>query len=347
MRITLIMAIAGGAWAQSLSELVEEGLTHYERREWTSAADKFEAALKLRQSSSKIHHLLGKVLAEKSVPPDPGRIIEVFSALSERQHSAESRYWLGRAYLMQEEQQDAKDWLRRAKQTSTKEYVSEKDIDAALLQATEPYKPGVLQPPVPPPKPPGLSVFAPAILGGVLVMTGAVAVWVMRRRQPKDPRVFISYRKDDTRLSAVMLYNDLVKEFGKGDVFLDSELLGAGSWRRQIPSALARCRVVLVVIGRQWLAILKKRQSDPKKAKDVHREEIALALSLNDITVMPVQVDNTEVIDGRELPDDIRALTDQQSFELADSGARREADLQKLIHEIRTALERPRTRQAA
>jgi hypothetical protein len=147
--------------------------------------------------------------------------------------------------------------------------------------------------------------------------------------------IFISYRQDDAKPWALLLCERLAGAFGKERIFLDVDTLHAGNWRTQIDHALNQCRVVLVVIGRRWLTITDdtglQRLTRPE---DVHRHEIASALARSEITVIPVRVDGAPMPRTAELPPDIQSLTDQQSRELSDSGAKREVDMELLIEDI-------------
>ena len=98
--------------------------------------------------------------------------------------------------------------------------------------------------------------------------------------------VFISYRQDDAKPYALLLRQDLVEAFGEENVFLDKDTLHAGSWREQIQAALDRSGVALIVIGRRWLTSADSRgQRRLDLPDDVHRHEIAVALSRKDVTV--------------------------------------------------------------
>jgi hypothetical protein len=148
--------------------------------------------------------------------------------------------------------------------------------------------------------------------------------------------IFISYRQDDAKPWALLLCEELAGVFGDDRVFLDKDALHAGSWRAQINEALNQCRVVLVVIGRRWLTITDESgQRRLNHSDDVHRQEIALALSRKDVTVIPVLVDGVAMPRAEDLPTDIRSLTEQQARELSDARARREVDMQLLIEDIR------------
>ena len=147
--------------------------------------------------------------------------------------------------------------------------------------------------------------------------------------------IFIAYRQEDSKPWALLLRKDLEEAFGEENVFLDKDTLRAGNWRTQIHEALSQCRVIVVVIGRQWLSITDgaglRRLDSPD---DVHRNEIAFALSREEVTVIPVRVDGAAMPQAGDLPSDIRLLADQQSRELSDGSARRKVDIQILIEDI-------------
>ena len=147
--------------------------------------------------------------------------------------------------------------------------------------------------------------------------------------------IFISYRQIDTKAWAIGLRDDLAKVFGDDQVFLDKDALGPGNWRDQLERALKQCSVVLVVIGRQWLTIADE-QNRPRISvpDDVHRQEIALALNHQGVTVIPVLVDEATMPKAEQLPEDIRRLTDQQAYKVGDTQVRRKADLEILVKGI-------------
>ncbi|MDR4469257.1 MAG: toll/interleukin-1 receptor domain-containing protein [Nitrospira sp.] len=147
--------------------------------------------------------------------------------------------------------------------------------------------------------------------------------------------IFISYRQADAKAWAIGLRDDLAKAFGDDHVFLDKDALGPGNWRDQLQRALERCSVVLVVIGKQWLTTADE-QNRPRISLpgDVHRHEIALALSYQGVTVIPVLVDEATMPKADQLPEDIRGLTNQQAYKIGDTKARRKTDVEVLVKGI-------------
>jgi TIR domain len=147
--------------------------------------------------------------------------------------------------------------------------------------------------------------------------------------------IFISYRERDSKGWALSLRDRLVEAFGEEKVFLDKDALRAGKWKDQIERALGDCNIVLVVIGRGWLSAVDDQSRQRLMLEDdVHRREIALALSRPDVTVIPVLVDGAAMPKVAQLPSDISTLTQQQSRAISDSAAHRKVDLDSLIGDI-------------
>jgi hypothetical protein len=147
--------------------------------------------------------------------------------------------------------------------------------------------------------------------------------------------IFISYRQADAKAWAITLGDELARAFGEHCIFLDKDALHAGNWREQIRRELKRCKVMVVVIGPRWLTIAdEKNRPCIQLGNDVHRQEIALALSRSRVTVIPVLVDEASMPRPDQLPSDLRRLTDQQARRIGDTRARRMADFALLIKDI-------------
>lgn len=147
--------------------------------------------------------------------------------------------------------------------------------------------------------------------------------------------IFISYRQADAKAWAISLRDGLARVFGENEVFLDKDTLHAGNWRDQINRALDRCAVTLIVIGPRWLTIVDE-QNRPRIGlpEDVHHQEVALALSRSDVTVIPVLVDEAQMPRAEQLPEDLHSLCDQQDYKFGDTKSRRKADLEVLVKNI-------------
>lgn len=108
------------------------GLTYLENNNIVNAADEFEKAFKIIPSSEKIHNAIGVTLFIKSNPHDSKRIIDLFSTLENKQHSASSLYWLGKAYIHIDNDK-AMELFNKAHELSS-EYLLQDDIDNAIKE---------------------------------------------------------------------------------------------------------------------------------------------------------------------------------------------------------------------
>ena len=135
-------------------------------------------------------------------------------------------------------------------------------------------------------------------------------------------KIFISYRRDDDAFAAGHLYEDLASHFGDQNVFLDKSSLKAGDrFDPVIAEALASCKVLIALIGRNWVTITEQRQLSPD-TKDYVQWEISTVLKRTDsetglpITVIPVLVGGAQLPDVEDLPDDLSGLVENIKHEL-------------------------------
>ena len=133
------------------------------------------------------------------------------------------------------------------------------------------------------------------------------------------PKVFISYRRDDTSGHAGRLYDAVAQRLGDANVFMDVELKPGIDFVDRITEVVGACRVVLVVIGPQWASsasgATEPRIDDPS---DFVRLEVRTALLRSDVTVIPLLVAGARMPDADGLPEDLRALTRLNALELSD-----------------------------
>jgi hypothetical protein len=77
--------------------------------------------------------------------------------------------------------------------------------------------------------------------------------------------IFISYRRKDTLHVAGRLAGDLVEYFGEEAVFRDVDSIDAGlDFTTQLEKALSNCNIMLVLIGPEWVAEMKKHFDNPQ-----------------------------------------------------------------------------------
>ena len=134
-------------------------------------------------------------------------------------------------------------------------------------------------------------------------------------------RIFVSYRRDETSGYAGRLIDRLNEHFGAQRVFFDLQTLEPGvDWVEGLELALDECQVLIAVIGRHWLdAVDRKGRRRLDNPNDSLRREVARTLERN-IRVVPVLVQDAEMPEPQDLPDDLVPLTRRQAIELTNSG---------------------------
>jgi hypothetical protein len=97
-----------------------------------------------------------------------------------------------------------------------------------------------------------------------------------------------------------------------------------------IQETLAKCHVLIAIIGPNWLKSL--RQRDPA-AEDFVQDEIVEALRRN-MTVIPVLVDSAKMPQPGDLPTNLQPLSRHQALEIRDS--RFDDDFSQLTNVLKT-----------
>lgn len=120
-------------------------------------------------------------------------------------------------------------------------------------------------------------------------------------------------------MAAGRLAADLRVRFGKERVFVDVDTIEYGvDFLERIRTALALARVLVVVVGDEWLAIAdeqgRRRLDDPD---DVVRFELASALKRG-ILVLPVLVEGARMPRRTELPPPLRSFASLNGLTLTD-----------------------------
>lgn len=149
-------------------------------------------------------------------------------------------------------------------------------------------------------------------------------------------KVFISYRRDDSKAEAGRIYDHLAKHYGRRKLFMDVDTIEPGSdFFDVLDRAVSECDVLVAVIGPSWLSSHngegKRRLDDPE---DLVRAEIAAALQRN-IRVVPVLVDGATMPKASDLPSDLVAITRRHA--IAITHERFSSDAEALVHTIKRA----------
>jgi len=153
-------------------------------------------------------------------------------------------------------------------------------------------------------------------------------------------RIFISYRRDDSAGYAGRLYDRLFSYFGSEEIFIDVGSIEPGqNFVTTIEAALGSCKVLLAVVGKDWLKVTdttgRRKLDDPD---DFVRLEIATALDRN-IRIIPILVGGATMPSAHELPPKLIGLSRCHAFELSNN--RFQYDTRELIKVLEKILELP------
>lgn len=152
--------------------------------------------------------------------------------------------------------------------------------------------------------------------------------------------IFVSYRRQESSHLAGRLYDRLADRFGEGQVFIDVDTIEPGvDFNDEIRRAVAACKVLLAVIGLNWLTAAdgrgRRRLDDPD---DSVRLEIETALA-REVRVIPILVEGA-VMPGRgDLPEGLVGLTRRNAFLIRHDSFR--SDVGRLVAVIERILAVP------
>jgi TIR domain len=134
------------------------------------------------------------------------------------------------------------------------------------------------------------------------------------------PRIFLNYRREDTRGYAGRLYDRLSNRFGEEQIFRDIDAIPPGvDFLEHIDRVVDECDLMLVLIGESWIAVKdaqgRRRLDDPH---DFVVVEIAAALERG-IPVIPVLIQGAKMPTQADLPAHLQGLARRNALEMGDS----------------------------
>jgi TIR domain-containing protein len=131
------------------------------------------------------------------------------------------------------------------------------------------------------------------------------------------PRIFISYRRADTPHLAGRLSDRLQDRFPGAQVFMDVDTIDPGAdFASSIQQAVARCDLLIAMIGRNWLTLQDHHGHRKIDCPDDYLAlEIATALDRG-VPVIPLLVDEAAMPRPEELPDILKPLSRRNTARL-------------------------------
>jgi len=146
------------------------------------------------------------------------------------------------------------------------------------------------------------------------------------------PRIFLSYRREDSAGVAGRIFDRLRAHFGNDAVFMDIDTIPFGEdFREHIDAAVSQCEVVLAVVGRKWAGKTQTRRriDDPR---DFVRIELESALARN-LPVIPILIDHARMPGEADLPSSLSRLAFRNAVEV-DQGRDFHPHVDRLIRGI-------------
>lgn len=145
-------------------------------------------------------------------------------------------------------------------------------------------------------------------------------------------KIFISYRRSpgqSDESDARWLRDRLAAEFGSDAVFRDVDdtaKLLARPFMEVLQEQVESCTVCIVVIGPKWIGDIHRlhENSDPV------RFEVSMALSRDNVSVLPITVGQVQFPKASELPDDLQSLVGQGGLSINNANA--ESEFIKLVN---------------
>lgn len=152
--------------------------------------------------------------------------------------------------------------------------------------------------------------------------------------------IFISYRRADSQATAGRIHEKLVERFGAETVFMDVDNIPPGedfaeyynNWLKD------KAALVLIIIGKTWATL--KTKDDESVLPRLHQEddhvriEVATALGMNQLKVIPVLIDDAEMPQKADLPESLHRLP-----QLNASKVRQDPDFKSDIKRLITVIE--------
>ncbi len=148
-------------------------------------------------------------------------------------------------------------------------------------------------------------------------------------------RIFICYRRDESKVIVGRIYDRLTTAFGIESVFKDDHLPPGTDFKQVLSAEISRSDVMLVIIGRQWASIkggFGKRLDDPV---DHVRAEVEQGLQREDILIIPVCVGGASIASLEHIPPSLQPLRFKNARTARDEDFDFRQDMDRLIGELK------------
>lgn len=128
--------------------------------------------------------------------------------------------------------------------------------------------------------------------------------------------IAISYRREDAPGTAGRIYDYLTRKIDRKHFFIDEDIELGEIFTRKLDSVFIGCKVLLVVIGKDWMFDKdgNNRFDDPDDF--VRREVTTVMRRGEDPLVIPLLIGGTKMPDGALLPEEMQGLVRCQALNI-------------------------------
>lgn len=133
----------------------------------------------------------------------------------------------------------------------------------------------------------------------------------------RDQLVFISYRREDTGPGVLALRAELDLRLDGVPIFVDlNRIQGGAPWNDILDDALTKARILIALIGPNWVGPLPDGSNRITADDDWVRRECARALRHPSRAVLPVLLGNAPLPKAEQLPEDLLPMLEIQTLPL-------------------------------
>jgi len=148
-------------------------------------------------------------------------------------------------------------------------------------------------------------------------------------------KVFISYRRDDTKWQAREIYRALTQVLPRDHVFMDIDSIPIGiDFVEFLEGWVNQCDIMLALIGAGWADGIDPKTGRPRleNPNDFVRIEVRKGLARG-IPVVPILLDGAQLPDVAQLPDDLPRLVRRNAEFIEHRTV--DSDVERLIRRLR------------
>src|SRR5689334_4286043 len=128
--------------------------------------------------------------------------------------------------------------------------------------------------------------------------------------------IFISYRREDSADTADRIFEQLSYRFGRENVFRDIDSIPPGvDFKTWIEQGIRSSRMVLVIVGKDWLNAESNGQRRLDDPNDPVRLEIESALTHN-VPMIPLLVRGATMPSLEELPASLSLFSNRNAINI-------------------------------